>query len=57
MTTATPHLTRDHMCLLASQVCPRADALSYGNGRSLPCAADRAEAERLTNSRKRWPLR
>lgn len=48
MTTATPHLTRDHMCLLASQVYTReADALSYGNGRSLPCAADRAEAERL----------
>lgn len=45
---ALPHLTRDHMCLLASQVYTRdADALYYGDGRRLPSAADRAESERL----------
>lgn len=49
MTTATPHLTRDHMCLLASQVYTRdADALYYGDRYdAVPSAADRAEAERL----------
>ena len=44
-------MTRDHMCLLASQVYTRdADALYYGSSDrydSIPSDADRADAERL----------
>ena len=50
MTTATPQLTRDHMCLLASQVYTRdADALYYGDDRPDEVASveDLIEAERL----------